>query len=150
MVSEEENYIWLKTQEDKAKIYWQSKHIKQIFLGKAICTIRCIKGGDIQLHSYWLGGRKTPAVCFMCTEVMEVSYARSLKLAQEHSLERWGKRQLYSTETFSNPWRRAENECIKPKLPCKAKGLDNYSEFWCYLNCVHNIISNFNLIFKIN
>lgn len=51
MVSEEEIYIWLKTREDKAKIYCEDKHIKQVFLGKAICTIRLIKGG-MQLHSY--------------------------------------------------------------------------------------------------
>lgn len=117
MVSEEEIYIWLKTHKDKTKIYCEDKNIKQVFLAKAICTVRWIKRGGMQLHSYWLGGRKTPAVYFICTEVMEASYARSLKLAQEHSLERWGKRQLYSTETFSNPWRRAENECNKPKLP---------------------------------
>lgn len=70
---------------------------------------------------------------------MEVSYARSMKLAQEHSLEGGGERQLYSTETFSNPWRRAENEGNKPKLPSKAKGLTNYSEFWCYLNDMFTI-----------
>lgn len=139
MVSEEEEYIWLKTQEDRAKIYREDKHIKQVFLGKAVCTIRWIKGGGMRLHSYWLGGRKTPAVYFICAEVMEVSYACSLKLAQEHILEGWGKRQLYSTETFSNPWRRAKNECNKPKLPSKAKGLANYSEFWCYLNYVFTI-----------
>lgn len=42
----------------------------------------------MQLHSYQLGERKSPAVYFICTKVMEVSYAHSLKLAQEHSLER--------------------------------------------------------------
>lgn len=121
MVSEEEKYIWLKTQEDKAKIYWEDRDIRQVFLDTAICTIRWIKGGGMQLPSYWLGGRKTPAAYFICAEVMEVSYACSLKLAQEHILERWGKRQLYSTETFSNPWRRAENECNKSKLSSKPK-----------------------------
>lgn len=97
------NIYGLSLRKTKQK-HWEDKHTKQVFLDKAVCTIRWIKGG-MQLHSYWLGGRKTPTVYFICTEVIEVSYACSLKVAQEHSLERWGKRQPYSTEIFSNPWK---------------------------------------------
>ena len=42
----------------------------------------------MQLHSYQLGGRKAPAVYFICTKVREVNQAHLLKLARKDSSER--------------------------------------------------------------
>lgn len=150
MVSEEEKYIWLQSQEDKAKIYWEDKHIKQFILDKAICTARWIKGG-MHLHSYWLGGRKTPKVYFICTEVIEVSYAHSLKVAQEQSLERWGKRQPYSTEIFSNPWKESWKWMQQTPTSLQSPRTSQlHLVLVLFKIYALNIISNFNLFFKIN